>query len=96
MWGRPEGGWGNRERGAKVTLSACCSGLQNSNSSQEHRSPPTTAGMDRQVWALEDYTQLEKLHSGYASTVFRAKCRLSGRTVALKIYQPELLHEISR
>ena len=52
--------------------------------------------MDRQVWALEDYTQLEKLHSGYASTVFRAKCRLSGRTVALKIYQPELLHEISR
>ena len=89
---------GYRERGAKVTLSACCSGLQNRNSSQENSSPPppTTAGMDRQVWALEDYTQLEKLHSGYASTVFRAKCRLSGRTVALKIYQPELLHEISR
>jgi hypothetical protein len=52
--------------------------------------------MDRETWAVEDYCHLEQIHSGYASSVFRAVCKLSKRKVVLKVYQPELLHPISR
>ncbi|GAX80075.1 hypothetical protein CEUSTIGMA_g7513.t1 [Chlamydomonas eustigma] len=53
-------------------------------------------GMKRPVWCIGDYTHLEKVHEGYASSVYRALCRLSKRKVVLKIYHPDLLHEISR
>lgn len=53
-------------------------------------------GMDRPVWEIEDYHHLQKLHEGYASTVFSGVCSLSGKQVALKVYQPDRLHEISR
>jgi hypothetical protein len=54
------------------------------------------SGMDRPVWKIEDYDQLQKLHEGYASTVFCGVCSLSGKKVALKVYQPDKLHEISK
>lgn len=42
--------------------------------------------MQRKNWCLDDYTVLEKLYTGYASTVFKAICKLSGETVVLKVY----------
>jgi hypothetical protein len=32
-------------------------------------------GMERPVWRIEDYTHLEKVHEGYASSVYRALCK---------------------
>lgn len=52
--------------------------------------------MDRPEWKVEDYAHLEQIHSGYASSVYRAVCKLSKQKVVLKVYQPDLLHEISQ
>jgi hypothetical protein len=39
---------------------------------------------------MKDYTILEKIYTGYASTVYRARCKISGETVCLKVgQQPE-------
>mmetsp|Transcript_7609 Transcript_7609/g.16491 ORF Transcript_7609/g.16491 Transcript_7609/m.16491 type:complete len:1013 (+) Transcript_7609:148-3186(+) len=54
------------------------------------------ADMSRSVWAMSDYSDLEELYNGYASTVFRGICKRSGMPVALKVYRPDALHEISR
>ncbi len=40
--------------------------------------------------SMKDYTILEKIYTGYASTVYRARCKISGETVCLKVgQQPE-------
>ncbi|KAL6756955.1 kinase-like domain-containing protein [Haematococcus lacustris] len=45
--------------------------------------PPS---MQRQHWCVDDYTIMDKLYTGYASTVFKAQCKRSGEVVVLKIY----------
>ncbi|GFH30526.1 protein kinase domain-containing protein, partial [Haematococcus lacustris] len=50
----------------------------------------------RKRWDADDFDVLDKCHSGYASAVYRAQCRLSGQLVALKVYQPSKLHVISQ
>ena len=42
--------------------------------------------MARSCWCLADYTVLEKLYKGYASSVYKATCKASGDVVALKVY----------
>lgn len=42
--------------------------------------------MQRAKWSLDDYVIMEKLYTGYASTVFKAHCLCSGDVVVLKIY----------
>ncbi|KAG2443640.1 hypothetical protein HXX76_001990 [Chlamydomonas incerta] len=44
----------------------------------------------RGAWALADFEIGKCLHEGYASSVFRARCLLSGHAVVLKVYN---LHE---
>eukprot|EP00798_Chlamydomonas_sp_ICE-L_P012757 gene12757-16008_t len=53
-------------------------------------------GMDRDCWCIEDYSRLQKIHSGYASSVYRAHCRYSNAAVVLKVYKPDRLHIISQ
>lgn len=37
----------------------------------EHLPP----AMQRRVWQIEDYSDLQQIHAGYASYVFKARCR---------------------
>jgi hypothetical protein len=52
--------------------------------------------MQRSHWSLEDYTVLEKLYTGYASTVYKAVCRRSAETVVLKVYHLTSVCELYR
>ncbi|GFH05921.1 protein kinase domain-containing protein, partial [Haematococcus lacustris] len=45
-----------------------------------------SCSMQRQHWCVDDYTIMDKLYTGYASTVFKAQCKRSGEVVVLKIY----------
>lgn len=53
-------------------------------------------GMARAHWSLQDYGHCLKVHNGYASSVYQAVCRHSGRRVALKVYEADKLHVISQ
>jgi len=44
-------------------------------------------GMRRSMWSVRDYTLSKKLHQGYASDVYFAKCNLTGELVVLKVYR---------
>ena len=48
-------------------------------------SPVLPPKMARPVWCLKDYAIVEKMYTGYASTVYKAWCKLSGETVCLKV-----------
>eukprot|EP00798_Chlamydomonas_sp_ICE-L_P024939 gene24939-10593_t len=52
--------------------------------------------MMRPAWRMEDYSDLKKLHSGYASSVYSAMCAHSGQKVVLKVYKPHLLHVMNQ
>ncbi len=43
------------------------------------------ANMARSNWCLKDYAIVEKMYTGYASTVYKAWCKASGETVCLKV-----------
>ncbi|KAG2438884.1 hypothetical protein HYH02_010681 [Chlamydomonas schloesseri] len=43
----------------------------------------------RVAWSLADFEILKTLHEGYASSVFRARCLVSGALVVLKVYNLE-------
>lgn len=45
---------------------------------------------------MADYNILQKMYTGYASTVYKAMCKLSGETVCLKSYNMEVLNELNR
>ena len=42
--------------------------------------------MSRPSWCLADYAIIEKLYTGYASTVYKAFCKASSDVVVLKVY----------
>eukprot|EP00798_Chlamydomonas_sp_ICE-L_P027062 gene27062-2293_t len=71
-----------QEKGTKSTLLAMSTAL-----------PPS---MQREVWCLSDYAIVEKIYTGYASTVYKAWCKLSGETVCLKAYNMANLCELNR
>ena len=48
-------------------------------------SPVLPPNMAREVWCLKDYAIVEKMYTGYASTVYKAWCKSSGETVCLKV-----------
>eukprot|EP00195_Chlamydomonas_chlamydogama_P005012 CAMPEP_0202904904 /NCGR_PEP_ID=MMETSP1392-20130828/31716_1 /ASSEMBLY_ACC=CAM_ASM_000868 /TAXON_ID=225041 /ORGANISM="Chlamydomonas chlamydogama, Strain SAG 11-48b" /LENGTH=588 /DNA_ID=CAMNT_0049592773 /DNA_START=178 /DNA_END=1944 /DNA_ORIENTATION=- len=52
--------------------------------------------MARPVWCLKDYAIVEKMYTGYASTVYKAWCKHSGETVCLKAYNMSSLCELNR
>ncbi|MEW5309204.1 MAG: hypothetical protein WDW38_001108 [Sanguina aurantia] len=52
--------------------------------------------MVRPVWKLEDYTLLQKVYSGHASSVYKAFCKWSMSIVAIKMYDTTKLHDLSR
>jgi hypothetical protein len=58
--------------------------------------PTVPPRMQRQQWCLDDYTVLEKLYTGYASTVYKAVCRRSAETVVLKVYHLTSVCELYR
>ncbi len=41
--------------------------------------------MKRTVWKMADYVISKRLFVGYASTVYKARCKLSGETVCIKV-----------
>ncbi|GAX74903.1 hypothetical protein CEUSTIGMA_g2349.t1 [Chlamydomonas eustigma] len=59
-------------------------------------SPSLPANMARSVWCLKDYAIVEKMYTGYASTVYKAWCKSSGETVCLKAYNMGNLCELNR
>uniref|UniRef100_A0A7S3VP34 Protein kinase domain-containing protein n=1 Tax=Dunaliella tertiolecta TaxID=3047 RepID=A0A7S3VP34_DUNTE len=52
--------------------------------------------MSRPCWCLKDYVVLEKMYTGYASNVFKARCKHSGVLVCLKSYNLGNLCELNR
>ena len=58
--------------------------------------PTVPPRMQRREWCLDDYTILEKLYTGYASTVYKAVCRRSAETVVLKVYHLTSVCELYR
>ena len=52
--------------------------------------------MFRASWSLRDYSDIQEIYKGYASTVYSAVCSRSGCKVALKIYEPSKLHIVYR
>ncbi|PNH05413.1 hypothetical protein TSOC_008318 [Tetrabaena socialis] len=50
-------------------------------------SPALPPKMRRLRWGLADYWLLKRLHKGYASDVFQARCKVSGEEVVLKVYK---------
>ncbi|GAX76143.1 hypothetical protein CEUSTIGMA_g3587.t1 [Chlamydomonas eustigma] len=58
-------------------------------------SPSLPANMARAVWCLKDYAIVEKMYTGYASTVYKAWCKSSGETVCLKAYNMGNLCELN-
>eukprot|EP00775_Hariotina_reticulata_P007638 gene7638-7840_t len=51
--------------------------------------------MQRQHWCLADFVVQKRLYDGYASTISKAQDRISGATVALKVYHMNKLNNIS-
>lgn len=58
-------------------------------------SPSLPASMQRRLWSLADFTVVRKMYTGYASSVYQARCNYSGDTVALKVYHLESLCELN-
>lgn len=52
--------------------------------------------MQRANWLLEDFALIEKLYTGYASTVYKSICRRSGEVVVLKVYHLSSVCELYR
>ncbi|KAG1671714.1 hypothetical protein FOA52_007506 [Chlamydomonas sp. UWO 241] len=52
--------------------------------------------MSRPTWCMRDYAIVEKMYTGYASTVYKAWCKASGETVCLKAYNMSNLCELNR
>lgn len=47
--------------------------------------PVLPPNMARASWCMKDYAIVEKMYTGYASTVYKAWCKASGETVCLKV-----------
>jgi hypothetical protein len=47
--------------------------------------PVLPPNMARENWCMKDYAIVEKMYTGYASTVYKAWCKASGETVCLKV-----------
>lgn len=58
-------------------------------------SPWLPRSMQRDHWCLADFVLQKKIYDGYASTICRAKDRVSGTVVALKLYRMHKLNDIS-
>lgn len=50
--------------------------------------------MARPTWCLKDFAIVEKMYTGYASTVYKAWCKASGETVCLKVSCSALWHAV--
>lgn len=59
-------------------------------------SPSLPPRMQRKEWYLKDYAILEKLYTGYASTVYKAFCKFSGELVCIKAYNLTNLCELNK
>uniref|UniRef100_A0A7R9VBT7 Protein kinase domain-containing protein n=1 Tax=Chlamydomonas euryale TaxID=1486919 RepID=A0A7R9VBT7_9CHLO len=58
--------------------------------------PVLPPNMSRSTWCMKDYAIVEKMYTGYASTVYKAWCKVSGETVCLKAYNMSNLCELNR
>lgn len=58
--------------------------------------PVLPPNMARENWCMKDYAIVEKMYTGYASTVYKAWCKASGETVCLKVYNMANLCELNR
>jgi hypothetical protein len=58
-------------------------------------SPQLPPSMKREQWCLADFVVQRQLYAGYASTICKARDRVSGRVVALKLYRMHKLNEVS-
>jgi hypothetical protein len=58
-------------------------------------SPRLPANMRREQFCLADFQVLHRLYDGHASTICKARDRVSGSIVALKLYRMHKLNDIS-
>ncbi|GAX79722.1 hypothetical protein CEUSTIGMA_g7163.t1 [Chlamydomonas eustigma] len=58
--------------------------------------PDLPPAMMREWWSIHDFDIIRRIHSGYASDVYEAVCKMTKAKVALKVYSTPQLKDLSR